>query len=106
MPNITVSIDANNNVSVNPDPAHAGNGRNVPFNWTIATNGWTFTANGIDIPAGGNQFSGGHPSAQGKQFHWVDKNDVAGTYKYNVNVTNNSVNASLDPTIQNQGQII
>ena len=106
MPNISVTIDSNNRISVSPDPVPVGGGRNVPLNWTIATNGWTFTANGIDIPAGGGQFSGGHPSAQGRQFHWVDKNDLTGTYKYNVNVTKNGVNASEDPTIQNQGQLI
>ena len=99
---ITVSI-GNNTISASPDPAGAGKGKNVPFKWTIVTDGWTFTSNGIEIPNNGGQFGNPHSSAQGKQFHWVDKNDNKTAYKYNVNVTNGGPPLSLDPTIQNQG---
>lgn len=100
---ITVSIDSNNNITVIPDPAPSGHGRNIPFKWTIVTNGWTFTSKGIDIPNNGGQFSGGNSTAQGRQFHWVDKNDNTNPYKYDVNVTNGTTTLNRDPTIQNQG---
>lgn len=99
---VNVSV-ANNQVSVDRDPLDLrGMGPTITIQWLIATQGWTFPANGIVITDNDGQFHDGHMAQQGTRYIWIDNNSGGKTYKYTVNVMNGSTPLTLDPSIINQ----
>src|SRR6266851_8640121 len=75
-----------------------GNGE-VSIKWSLDTDGWTFTSNGIDLNNSNFQKDG--PSNNGKNYTWKRKADGAdgSTVKYTINVTNGTTTQTLDPSI-------
>jgi hypothetical protein len=67
---------------------------------------FVFDPNGISFPPGQNPnqlFDQKEPRDQGKVFHWRDKNDRTGQFKYVVNVRDAAGQlCSRDPFIHNQ----
>jgi len=69
--------------------------------WTLVTSGWKFTDNGIDIQNHGDEFDGKLKESDTK-FKWKNKHTKAGTYKYNINVTDGKQTCKKDPQIVNE----
>jgi hypothetical protein len=62
--------------------------------------GWKFDTNGIDLPAGGKQFS--NPTGGGSnKFTWDDANDDTLRYKYTIRMTKGKEICKNDPSIVN-----
>lgn len=76
-----------------------GKGPNVQIHWKILTQGWNFTANGIEIPENKGEFS--QPERQGQNFKWKDRNSDHQTYKYTINVSDGTTDLTEDPFIVN-----
>lgn len=89
-------------ISVDPDPI-AIFARNVEIHWDLRDSpGYTFTEDGIVIPANKGDFTDPRRIPTGLKFLWHDKNTTAATYKYTVNVTLGAARCpSLDPQIVN-----
>lgn len=67
--------------------------------WT-AQGGWLFDKDGIDLPAGGGQFS--NPAGEGSAtYSWDDKNTDKLKYKYKVNLKNGAKTCKADPSVVN-----
>lgn len=77
--------------------------RNVKIRWEMRTDGWVFTEQGIVITNPGEQFSEPNRSANGRAFHWKDKNDDSKQYKYSIFVApeKGGDGIELDPGINN-----
>ena len=108
-PKCDVSITVYNNdcsISTNilaaPDRAPIARGNQNPnIEWTIATDGFTFPANGIDF-GGDSQFTNGNRQGPTK-FRWMDKNSDDQYHKYTVNLLRPDGTACppLDPGVIN-----
>jgi hypothetical protein len=97
----TVTVASCDKIQVTPDPIVVAKGARPVMRWTLATPGWSFTDNGIDILKHGGEFDG-KAKESGTAFKWNNKNKLPGKYKYDVNVTDGKQACRLDPTIVNQ----
>jgi len=79
--------------------------KNVKIIWQMQTDGWVFTDQGIVITNPGEQFSEPTRTANGRAFHWKDKNDDGKQYKYSIYVApeKGGDGIELDPGITNGG---
>ncbi len=67
------------------------------------TNGFLFSANGIEFKSSNNEFA--DPEPLGNRFKWKNKHTRAGSYEYAVNVvrSDNSLSTcSKDPVVNNR----
>jgi hypothetical protein len=90
-------------IGVDREPiyVHERNG-DVPIVWNVATSGYEFTANGIEIINGGSEFN---CSKKGPVvFVCIDRYTKPGTYKYVIRLQGSGSAATpptLDPTVVN-----
>ena len=86
-----------------PVPVQRGE-KDEMISWTIDTPGWKFTRHGIVIHRNINAFHRPGSNNDGTEFHWTSRNSYENTYKYTVNVTNSTTQATRDPGIKNGGK--
>jgi hypothetical protein len=79
-------------------------GAKQTITWQV-TGGWTFDANGIDLPVGTNQFSNAQGGGTNK-FSVVDENSDDQRYKYTVRLTKGKDKCEMDPSIVNGAETI
>jgi hypothetical protein len=66
----------------------------------VAQDGWLFDKDGIDLPAGGGQFS--NAAGEGTAtYSWDDKNSDKLKYKYKVNLKKGAKTCKGDPSVVN-----
>jgi len=98
---ITVTVLSCGDIRATPDPAKVAKGNKAHMLWHLATPGWTFTDNGIDIPNNGGEFDGKLKDS-GTTFKWKNKHSKPGSYKYDINVTDGRQVCKRDPTVVNE----
>lgn len=105
---VAVSVGPDCHLAVDPEHLHVPSGGEAHVLWRIdpPSAPFVFDANGISFPPGQNPnqlFDQKEPREQGKVFHWRDKNDRRGDFKYVVNVRDAAGRlCQLDPFIHNQ----
>ena len=99
---VTVTVEGDH-IVLSPDPLLVGNAHNVTLTWTIATAGWTFAHDGVQVESDDGEFGPPVLSADHRSLHETDKDDNAKAYKYEVTLTNGHREITIDPTIQNGG---
>ena len=90
-------------ISVSPEPlVFAGRGEKH-IEWQISPSSpWSFVAKrGIDINLKDKEFDDVDVKG-GKKYKLKNKNTKAGTYKYDINLTDGKNSCNLDPTIMNR----
>ncbi len=101
---VDVTVGANCAITVDPDPLDVPQPRGAKsITWKIVTNGFLFSANGIEFKSSNNEFA--DPEPLGNRFKWKNKHTRAGSYEYAVNVvrSDNSLSTcSKDPVVNNR----
>jgi hypothetical protein len=83
------------------DTVH-GHGNGALVHWEIATEGWTFTNDGILVDdLGRRAFRNKGQRADKKRHTWQRDDADRQTYKYSIGVTKDKVTVVWDPTIRN-----
>jgi len=99
--NVDVRVQpAGKGISVSREPiyVHALNGH-TPIVWNIATSGYTFASNGIEIVNGGTEFDCSRKSDV--VFICFDHYTKPATYKYWIRLEGSPATPALDPTVVN-----
>jgi hypothetical protein len=104
---VAVKVGADCAIDADPNDLHVPAGGEAHVHWKIdpPSAPFVFDANGISFKPGQNpgQFDQKEPRANGKQFHWRDKNTLAGRYQYDINIRDASGRlCHLDPFIYNR----
>jgi hypothetical protein len=99
---VTVTV-VGGHIVLTPDPLPVGAGHNVLLTWTIATAGWTFAGDGIDVDGNDGEFGAPQVAPDGHSVQETDKDDNGTAYKYTVTLTDGTHTLTVDPTIQNGG---
>lgn len=97
----TVTIQSCKDYKVSTDPIVVAKGNKPVMRWTLATPGWTFTGDGIDIRKAGAEFEG-KLKESGTSFKWKNRNSKADRYKYDIVATDGKQTCRYDPWIVNQ----
>jgi hypothetical protein len=103
-----VSISSSNVVSVTPDPIPCQRGHHeIDIEWRLDTNGWKFTAHGIEHKDNTDNTFHDHQPGD-RSFHWMNANHHPKRYRYTINVisTDGKTRLTLDPAIQNHGDSV
>jgi len=104
---LSVKVGADCAMTVEPEHLFVPAGGEAHVLWMIDPPNapFVFDANGITFKPGQNpgQFDQKEPRGNGKIFHWRDKNNLAGTYKYDIKVRDSQGRlCELDPFIHNR----
>jgi len=75
-------------------------GQDQKITWN-ATGGWNFDSKGIELPVGGDQFSGSAAGSAPTQWTVMDKNTDKKEYKYTAWVMKGAAKCRIDPSIVN-----
>ena len=101
---VQVMVDANCRVSADPERLDVPTGGEMHIHWKVDPP-YVFDLNGIAFKPGRNrgQFDQKELQDGGRQFHWRDKNTLAGEYPYDINVRDPGGRlCHADPFIRNQ----
>ena len=99
---VTVTGCGRNQYRVDREPLVVDRQYNGPIHWDLATSGYSFAANGIDIKQGNDaEFDG--KDHKPKKFKWNNKHSNYKTYKYDINLVRDGQTGvcTYDPSIMN-----
>jgi hypothetical protein len=79
-------------------------GQHETITWNVA-GGWKFDNDGVELPVGGQQFTGA-TGAGGTKYSVVDENSDDKTYKYKLHLVKGADKCTIDPSIVNGAETI